>query len=162
MQKQWNTPPAMIIDPGKRYTAGIATAKGNLVVQLAPEHAPRSVKNFVFLAREGFYDGVTFHRVIPNFVIQGGDPTGSGRGGPGYQFDCETQGNPLKHARGALSMAHAGANTNGSQFFIVLAPQPHLDGVHTVFGTMIEGIDLIDTIAAGDRMTRITISEVDA
>ena len=162
MHKQWHTPPTMTIDPGKRYTADIVTAKGTIVVQLAPEHAPRSVNNFVFLAREGFYDGVAFHRVIPNFVIQGGDPTGSGSGGPGYQFDCETQGNPLKHARGALSMAHAGANTNGSQFFIVLAPQPHLDGVHTVFGKVIEGIDLIDTIAAGDRMTHITISEVDA
>ena len=120
-----------------------------------PEHAPKTVNNFVFLAREGFYDGVSFHRVIPDFVIQGGDPTGTGRGGPGYRFEDETQGNPLIHERGSLSMANAGPNTNGSQFFIAHSPQPHLDGKHTVFGKVVNGLDVVDKIKQGDKMEKV-------
>ena len=159
MPKSWNNAPEMQIDPAKRYTAAITTNKGDIVVEFAPQHAPRSVNNFVFLSREGFYDGVVFHRVIPNFVIQGGDPTGSGSGGPGYAFDCETKGTPLKHETHVLSMAHAGPNTNGSQFFITHSPQPHLDGIHTVFGKVIEGGDVVNAIAAGDKMEKVTIHE---
>lgn len=159
MADQWSSPPEMQIDPEKTYHANIETNKGTIIVKFAPEHAPRSVNNFVFLSREGFYDDCSFHRVIPNFVIQGGDPTGSGRGGPGYRFDCETKGNPLKHETGTLSMAHAGPNTNGSQFFITHSPQPHLDGVHTVFGSVVEGMDVVNKIAAGDRMIKVTIEE---
>ncbi|MCA9958262.1 MAG: peptidylprolyl isomerase, partial [Anaerolineales bacterium] len=124
----------MQIDPKKSYTATIATNKGDIEIEFFAAEAPKTVNNFVFLAREGFYDGVTFHRVISNFVIQGGDPTGTGRGGPGYRFEDETRGNPHKHGTGYLSMANAGPNTNGSQFFITHSPQPHLDGKHTVFG----------------------------
>src|SRR5262249_38012471 len=126
--QQWYTPPAMEIEPAKNYRATIQTNRGNIVLELYPTHAPKTVNNFVFLARQGFYDGLTFHRVISNFMIQGGDPTGSGRGGPGYKFEDEVYGNPLKHETGVISMANAGANTNGSQFFITHLPQPHLNG----------------------------------
>lgn len=159
MAQQWSTPPEMEIDPAKTYHAIIETNKGTIKVKFAPEHAPRTVNNFVFLSRQGFYDGVSFHRVIPNFVIQGGDPTGTGRGDAGYKFDCETKGNPLKHETGTLSMAHAGPNTNGSQFFITHSPQPHLDGVHTVFGNVVEGMDAVNAIAPGDKMEKVTITE---
>ena len=159
MAQQWSTPPAMQIDPKKGYTATIETNRGNIVVTLAPEHAPKTVNNFVFLAKEGYYDGVTFHRVINNFMVQGGDPTGTGRGGPGYKFEDETRGNPLKHGSKVLSMANAGPNTNGSQFFITHSPQPHLDGKHTVFGTVTEGADVVDAIQQGDKMTKVTIGE---
>lgn len=157
--KQWKTPPAMKIDPQKKYFAVIETDKGTIELQLFPENAPKTVNNFVFLAQEGFYDGVSFHRVISNFVIQGGDPTGTGRGGPGYQFEDETRGNPLKHVRGVISMANAGANTNGSQFFITHSPQPHLDGKHTVFGKVVQGIEVVDAIRQGDKMNKVTIRE---
>jgi len=157
--KQWNNPPAMQIDPKKSYTATMETSKGTIEVKLHPEYAPKTVNNFVFLAREGFYDGVSFHRVISNFMVQGGDPTGTGRGGPGYRFEDEFSGNPLKHETAVLSMANAGPNTNGSQFFITHAPQPHLDGKHTVFGKVTSGKDVVDTIQQGDVMTRVTISE---
>jgi peptidyl-prolyl cis-trans isomerase B (cyclophilin B) len=113
----------------------------------------------VFLAREGFYDGIAFHRVISNFVIQGGDPTGTGGGGPGYRFEDEVRGNPLKHETGVISMANAGANTNGSQFFITHSPQPHLDGKHTVFGKVIQGQDVVNAIKQGDVMQKVTIEE---
>lgn len=159
MAKQWTTPPAMQIDPKKSYTATIETARGNIVIELYPQNAPKTVNNFVFLAKEGFYDGVLFHRVIKDFMIQGGDPTGTGRGGPGYKFEDETKGNPLKHGTGFLSMANAGPNTNGSQFFITHAPQPHLDGKHTVFGKVIEGQSVVDAIKQGDSMTKVTITE---
>ncbi len=159
MAQQWSTPPEMQIDPKKSYTATIETTQGNIVVKLAPEHAPKTVNNFVFLAKEGYYDGITFHRVINNFMVQGGDPTGSGRGGPGYKFEDETRGNPLKHGSKVLSMANAGPNTNGSQFFITHSPQPHLDGKHTVFGTVTEGSDVVDAIKQGDTMTKVTITE---
>ncbi len=159
MSKQWTTPPAMLIDPNKKYTATVVTERGNIVIELYPQHAPKTVNNFVFLAREGFYDGLIFHRVIMDFMIQGGDPTGSGRGGPGYKFEDETSGNPLKHGTGYLSMANSGPNSNGSQFFITHSPQNHLDGKHTVFGNVIEGMDVVNAINQGDVMTKVEISE---
>jgi peptidyl-prolyl cis-trans isomerase B (cyclophilin B) len=158
--KEYPSAPAMQIDPAKPYRATLTTDRGDVVVDLFPEHAPKTVNNFVFLAREGFYDGVTFHRVIANFMIQGGDPTGTGRGGPGYKFEDETRGNPLRHERGVLSMANAGPNTNGSQFFITHAPQPHLDGKHTVFGRVTQGMDVVDAIRQGDSIQRVTVEEV--
>jgi peptidyl-prolyl cis-trans isomerase B (cyclophilin B) len=157
--KQWNSAPAMQIDPKKNYKATIETPRGNIVISLYAEHAPKTVNNFVFLAKEGYYDGLLFHRVISNFMIQGGDPTGTGRGGPGYKFEDETKGNPNKHGTGSLSMANAGPNTNGSQFFITHAPQPHLDGKHTVFGKVVEGQNIVDAIRQGDAMTKVTITE---
>jgi peptidyl-prolyl cis-trans isomerase B (cyclophilin B) len=149
----------MQIDANKHYTATLETNRGNIEVELCPQYAPKTVNNFVFLAREGFYDGVTFHRVIPDFMIQGGDPTGSGRGGPGYRFEDELKGNPLKHETGVLSMANAGPNTNGSQFFITHSPQPHLNGRHTVFGKVVGGMDVVNAISQGDVMTQVTIEE---
>jgi peptidyl-prolyl cis-trans isomerase B (cyclophilin B) len=157
--KQWPAPPALSIDARKSYTAVIETARGAIELALAPQHAPQTVNNFVFLAREGFYDGVKFHRVIADFMIQGGDPTGTGCGGPGYKFGDELAGNPLKHETGVISMANAGPGTNGSQFFITHSPQPHLNGKHTVFGKVIKGQDVVDAIRAGDVMTRVTIRE---
>ena len=123
------------------------------------EEAPKTVENFRKLANEGFYNGVTFHRVIPGFVSQGGDPTGTGAGGPGYSIPCETDGNPHKHKVGALSMAHAGRNTGGSQFFIVHEPQPHLDGVHTVFGQVTNGIETVLKMRQGDVMKEVKVWE---
>ncbi len=157
--QQWNTAPAMQIDTDKTYTATIETERGNIVLELYPEHAPKTVNNFVFLAQQGFYDGVKFHRVIANFMIQGGDPTGSGSGGPGYKFQDELSGNPLRHGAKVISMANAGPNTNGSQFFITHAPQPHLDGKHTVFGKVVEGQDVVDAIRQGDTMIHVTVQE---
>ena len=157
--KQWNTKPAMQIDVKKSYTAMINTSKGMIEMKLYPEHAPVTVNNFVFLAKEGFYDGVSFHRVIEDFVIQGGDPTGTGRGGPGYKFEDEFKNNPLRHERGVMSMANAGPGTNGSQFFITHSPQPHLNGKHTVFGKVMNGLDVVDSIEQGDIMVEVTINE---
>ncbi len=159
-QKQWSSPPALQIDVAKTYLIAMETSKGTIELELYPEHAPITVNNFVFLTKEGYYDGVIFHRVIKNFVIQGGDPTGTGRGGPGYKFADETFGNPLKHKTGALSMANAGPNTNGSQFFITHSPQPHLDGKHTVFGSVVNGMDVVNTIEQGDKMIKVTASEI--
>ena len=158
-KKQWSTPPAMKIDAKKKYTATIETNKGIIELELYPQHAPKTVNNFVFLAGEGFYDGVTFHRVISNFMIQGGDPTGTGRGGPGYNFEDETKGNPLKHDTGVISMANAGPNTNGSQFFITHSPQPHLNGHHTVFGKVVKGQDVVNAISQGDQILKVEIKE---
>lgn len=158
-QKQWRTEPGMQIDPQKTYRAMIETTKGVIALELSVKHAPKTVNNFVFLVREGFYDGVTFHRVISNFMIQGGDPTGSGRGGPGYRFADEVAGNPLVHERGVISMANAGPNTNGSQFFITLSPQPHLNGKHTVFGKVVKGQEVVEAIRQGDRIERVQVSE---
>ena len=157
--QQWRQPPAMEIDPSKTYQATIETNRGNIVLDLDPKNAPKTVNNFVFLARQGFYDGLKFHRVIPNFMIQGGDPTGSGSGGPGYRFEDETRGNPLKHETGVISMANAGPNTNGSQFFITHSPQPHLNGKHTVFGKVAQGQDVVNAIRQGDVMNKVTIEE---
>jgi peptidyl-prolyl cis-trans isomerase B (cyclophilin B) len=157
--KQWAAAPALTIDPKKRYAIKIETIRGTIELELAPQHAPKTVNNFVFLAREGFYDGVKFHRVIADFMIQGGDPTGTGRGGPGYKFEDELKGNPLKHERCVISMANAGPNTNGSQFFITHAPQPHLNGKHTVFGKVVKGQEVVDAIRSGDVMTKVTVVE---
>lgn len=157
--KQWDRPPEMTIDPKKAYRVKIETNRGEIELDFYPQYAPKTVNNFVFLAREGFYDGVTFHRVIPDFVIQGGDPTGTGRGGPGYRFEDEVAGNPLKHERGVMSMANAGPGTNGSQFFITHSPQPHLNGKHTVFGKVVQGLDVVDAIQQGDQMVRVSIVE---
>ncbi len=157
--QQWSKPPAMEIDPSKTYQATIETNRGNIVLDLDPKNAPKTVNNFVFLARQGFYDGLKFHRVINNFMIQGGDPTGVGSGGPGYRFEDETRGNPLKHETGVISMANAGPNTNGSQFFITHSPQPHLNGKHTVFGKVVQGQDVVNAIKQGDTMNKVTIDE---
>jgi peptidyl-prolyl cis-trans isomerase B (cyclophilin B) len=142
-------------------TGTIVTSKGTLKVEFYDKDAPNTVKNFCDLAKKGFYNGVTFHRVIPGFVIQGGDPTGTGSGGPGYKIKCETDGGNQYHDRGVLSMAHAGRDTGGSQFFICLsrAHTAHLDRKHTCFGKVVEGIDVIDQIQQGDVMEKVEISE---
>lgn len=156
--KEYTNPPDMQIDPKKTYRITMETSKGVIEIDLYPQYAPKTVNNFVFLSQEGYYDGVTFHRVIPNFVIQGGDPTGTGRGGPGYRFEDEFEDNPLKHETGALSMANAGPGTNGSQFFITHSPQPHLDGKHTVFGKVVSGMEVVNAIKQGDKMIKVTAS----
>ncbi|MGD2040038.1 MAG: peptidylprolyl isomerase [Anaerolineae bacterium] len=141
------------------YVATIETDRGEIELELYPEHAPKTVNNFVYLAGEGFYDGVSFHRVIDNFMIQGGDPTGTGRGGPGYRFEDELRGNPLKHETGAISMANAGPNTNGSQFFITHVVTDWLDGKHTVFGE-VEGPEdqkVVNSISGGDTIRTVEI-----
>ena len=153
----YSSPPPVVIDTSKQYTATIETKKGDLVLDLFASDVSVTVNNFVFLAREGFYDGTTFHRVIPGFMAQGGDPTGTGTGGPGYSFADEFTEHT--HATGALSMANAGPNTNGSQFFITYGPQHHLDGRHSVFGQLIKGVDVLRNIEQGDRIIRITIEE---
>lgn len=140
--------------PMKKAT--IVTDHGTMVIELFENDAPNTVANFEKLANDKFYDGLTFHRVIPNFMIQGGCPNGTGTGGPGYKIDCEI--NPNKHQRGSLSMAHAGPNTGGSQFFICHAPQPHLDGVHTVFGRVIEGVEIVDKVRKDDKMNSVTVT----
>jgi peptidyl-prolyl cis-trans isomerase B (cyclophilin B) len=132
------------------------TTKGTIVLELYPTYAPKTVNNFVFLAQEGFYDGVVFHRVISNFMVQGGDPTGTGSGGPGYKFEDEFKGNPLRHEKGVISMANSGPATNGSQFFITHGPQPHLNNKHTVFGKVIDTQDVVDAIRQGDKMIKVT------
>ena len=137
----------------------IETEKGTIELELFEKDAPNTVANFEKLINEGFYDGLTFHRVIPDFVIQGGC-NGNGTGGPGYTIKCETEGNPNKHGTGALSMAHAGKDTGGSQFFITHSPQPHLDGVHTVFGHVIgNGMDVVNKIQQGDKMLHLYVEE---
>ena len=133
----------------------IETDKGNIELTLFEKEAPNTVANFEKLANSGCYNGLTFHRVIPNFVIQGGCPKGNGTGGPGYTIKCEI--NPHKHGTGALSMAHAGKDTGGSQFFITHSPQPHLDGVHTVFGKVVKGMEVVNAIKAGDVMNKVTV-----
>lgn len=142
--KTYNSPPPMVIDPAKSYTATLETTAGTMVLELFPQEAPLAVNNFVFLARDHFYDGVIFHRVIRGFMIQGGDPTGTGRGGPGYRFPDEPVRRP--YTRGTLAMANAGPNTNGSQFFIMHADYP-LPPNYTIFGQLIEGEDVLDKIA---------------
>jgi cyclophilin family peptidyl-prolyl cis-trans isomerase len=152
MAKQWNTPPAMTIDQKKQYKARMETDKGTMVIELFADKTPKTVNNFVFLSREGFYDGIIFHRVIKDFMAQGGDPTGKGTGGPGYRFADEFHPS-LKHDKpGILSMANAGPNTNGSQFFITHVPTPHLNNKHTVFGQVVEGMDVLMSIPARDPM----------
>lgn len=153
----YSQPPEMKIDTSKQYIATIETGKGTLVLELFAKDVPVTVNNFVFLAREGFYDNTTFHRVIADFMAQGGDPTGSGCGGPGYSFADEFSKHT--HVSGALSMANAGPNTNGSQFFITYSPQPHLNNRHSVFGQLIEGMDVLKQLKNGDAIVKITIEE---
>jgi peptidyl-prolyl cis-trans isomerase B (cyclophilin B) len=137
-------------------TATFATSRGNIKIELHADKAPLTVANFVNLIQRGFYNGLSFHRVINDFMIQGGCPQGSGRGGPGYRFEDETS-NGLSHKRGVLSMANAGPNTNGSQFFITHVDCPWLDGKHTVFGTVLEGLDIVDAVKQGDAITKVSI-----
>jgi peptidyl-prolyl cis-trans isomerase B (cyclophilin B) len=147
----------MTIDTSKRYTATIDTEKGIIMLDLFAADAPVTVNNFVFLARDGFYDDSTFHRVIPDFMAQGGDPTGTGTGGPGYKFADEFSRHT--HVAGALSMANSGPNTNGSQFFITYTPQPHLDRKHSVFGQLALGTKVLEALENGDTIKSITIEE---
>ena len=166
--KQWSNPPEMIIDSKKKYSATISTDKGDMVIELFADKTPKTVNNFVFLAREGFYDGTIFHRVIADFMVQGGDPTGTGRGGPGYRFADEFHPS-LKHIKpGTLSMANAGPGTNGSQFFITHVPTPWLDGKHTVFGQITSGMNVLMSIPTRDpgrpeypgvKINSVTITE---
>jgi peptidyl-prolyl cis-trans isomerase B (cyclophilin B) len=149
----------MTIDPSRKYSATFHTSRGEIVCELFAKEAPKTVNNFVFLARDKFYDGTKFHRVLANFMIQGGDPEGSGRGGPGYRFEDETKGNPHKHTVGTLSMANAGPNTNGSQFFITHVVTDWLDGKHTVFGQVLTGQDVVNAVQQGDTLTSVTITE---
>jgi len=155
--KSYNSPIPMTIDVNKKYSALIKTAKGDLVLELYPQDAPVTVNNFVTLARKGFYNGLTFHRVIPDFMAQGGDPSGNGTGGPGYKFQDEFSSRT--HQAGSLSMANSGANTNGSQFFICYTPQPHLNGKHTVFGQLTQGMDVLKKLVNGDKMNEVVITE---
>jgi cyclophilin family peptidyl-prolyl cis-trans isomerase len=168
MSKQWKNPPEMDIDPQKKYTATLSTDNGDIVLELFTDKTPRTVNNFVFLARAGFYDGTIFHRVIADFMAQGGDPTGTGTGGPGYRFADEFH--PLlKHNKpGIFSMANAGPGTNGSQFFITHVPTPWLDGKHSVFGQVIQGMDVLLSIQPRDplktaspavKLNKVTIQE---
>jgi cyclophilin family peptidyl-prolyl cis-trans isomerase len=151
-KKSYDKPPDMKIDVNKTYTATINTSKGKIVVELFPKEAPKSANNFVFLAREKFYDGTIFHRVIPNFMIQGGDPTGTGTGGPGYKFENENKDSQRKFDAGTLAMANAGPNTNGSQFFINDGDSPWLTAdKYTIFGHVKEGQDVVKAIATADR-----------
>ena len=159
MPKQYASAPPMSIDPNKTYVATFETSRGSIVVDLFPKDAPNTVSNFVFLAKDGFYNGTKFHRVIPDFMIQGGDPEGTGRGGPGYKFADEVKNNPRKHQRGSLSMANAGPNTNGSQFFITHIATDWLNGKHTVFGQVRSGQDVVNAIKQGDKLESITITE---
>ena len=149
----------MRIDTNKKHTATFDTSRGTIVCELFTKDAPATVNNFVFLAREGFYDGTVFHRVINNFMIQGGDPTGTGRGGPGYRFEDELKNNPQRHQVGSLSMANAGPNTNGSQFFITHVVTDWLDGKHTVFGRVTKGQDVVNAVKQGDTLNKVTIAE---
>ena len=165
--KEWSSPPKMTIDEQNEYTAVIETDLGNIVLRLFANESPITVNNFVFLAQEGYYDGVMFHRVIHDFMVQGGDPTGTGSGGPGYMFEDEVN-NGLKFDKpGLLAMANAGPGTNGSQFFITHVPTPHLTGNHTIFGEVIEGMDTVFAIPernpqnaqdSGVIMNKVTIN----
>ena len=146
----------MVIDPKKTYLATFKTEKGDFVIELFADKAPQTVNNFVFLARDGFYNDTTFHRVIKGFMVQGGDPTGTGRGGPGYKFADEFHPSLKHNAAGILSMANAGPNTNGSQFFITHGPTPHLDGKHAIFGKVISGMDVVNAIPERDPMRATT------
>jgi cyclophilin family peptidyl-prolyl cis-trans isomerase len=167
--QQWNKPPEFIINLKKKYSATLSTDKGDIVLELFADKTPVTVNNFVFLARTGFYDGTIFHRVISDFMAQAGDPTGTGRGGPGYRFADEFHPS-LRHDKpGVLSMANAGPSTNGSQFFITHVPTPHLNNKHTVFGQVVGGMDLLLTIPQRDpmkvnspavKLNKVTIQEV--
>ena len=159
MSKKYSAPPPLTIDSNKKYSAVFDTSRGEIVCELFAKDAPNTVNNFVFLARDKFYDGTEFHRVIANFMIQGGDPTASGSGGPGYRFADEVANNPQKHQVGSLSMANAGPNTNGSQFFITHVVTNWLDGKHTVFGKVLSGQDVVNATQQGDKLTSVAIRE---
>jgi peptidyl-prolyl cis-trans isomerase B (cyclophilin B) len=159
MAKSYTSPLAMSIDTTKTYTATFETSRGSIVCDLFPKEAPKTVNNFVSLARDKFYDGLKFHRVIENFMVQGGDPLGTGSGGPGYRFEDEVKNNPHKHRVGSLSMANAGPNTNGSQFFITHVVTDWLDGKHTVFGQVKSGQNIVNAIQQGDVIKSLTIQE---
>jgi len=159
MPKQYSAPPSLTIDQNKKYSAVFNTSRGEIVCELFAKDAPNTVNNFVFLARDKFYDGTVFHRVLADFMIQGGDPTGTGRGGPGYKFADEVKSNPNQHQVGTLSMANAGPNTNGSQFFITHVVTNWLDGKHTVFGKVLSGQDTVNAIQQGDELISVTIRE---
>ncbi len=148
----------MVIDPSKTYTATFETSRGDIVCELFAADCPNTVNNFVFLAKDGFYDGTSFHRVLADFMIQGGCPQGTGTGGPGYKFADECKGH-LKHTPGTLSMANAGPGTNGSQFFITHVETSWLNGKHTVFGRVKSGKDIVDSIKQGDKLKSVKISE---
>ncbi len=156
---QYPGPPALTIDLNKNYTATFETSKGNIVCELYPKNAPKTVNNFLFLAGEKFYDGTVFHRVLANFMIQGGDPMATGRGGPGYRFEDEFSGEWKRHKKGSLAMANAGPDTNGSQFYITHIVTDWLDGKHTVFGQVLSGQEVVDSIAQGDTLISLTIQE---
>jgi cyclophilin family peptidyl-prolyl cis-trans isomerase len=167
--KQWSKPPAMVIDPKKQYSATFHTEKGDIEVKLFTDKVPNTVNNFVFLSREGFYDGTIFHRVIADFMVQGGDPTGTGMGGPGYRFKDEFHPSLRHDGPGVLSMANAGANTNGSQFFITHKATPWLDNKHAVFGKVTKGMDVVLAIPPRDpqrpgnpgvRLLSVSIAEL--
>ena len=170
--KQWSSPPEMVIDPSKRYTATMSTSLGDLVIALDPVAAPKTVNNFVFLAREGYYDGVIFHRIIQGFVCQGGDPTGTGRGGPGYRFEDELPRRG-QYEVGSLAMANAGPDTNGSQFFIISGPSGvGLPPQYSLFGKVVKGLDIVDAMekvktGAGDKpvddvvINSVTVTEAE-
>jgi len=159
MSKQYPAAPAMTIDKAKTYQATFKTSRGDIVVELFAKDAPNTVNNFVFLARDKFYDGTKFHRVIDNFMIQGGDPEGTGRGGPGYRFEDEVGPGKPKHKVGSLSMANAGPGTNGSQFFITHIATDWLNGKHTVFGQVRSGQDVVNAIKQGDTVKSVTVEE---
>ena len=161
-QRSFDTPPEMVIDPAKTYTATMQTSRGVVTIELAAADAPLTANNFAFLSCRGYFDGLTFHRVIKDpapFVIQGGDPRGDGRGGPGYIFEDEFSPELRHDAPGVLSMANSGVNTNGSQFFITLAPAGHLDDVHSIFGNVTGGMDAVNAIIEGDKILAVSITE---
>jgi peptidyl-prolyl cis-trans isomerase B (cyclophilin B) len=159
MPKSYTAPPEMTIDPTKKYTVTFDTSRGAIVCDLFAKDAPVTVNNFLFLVRDKFYDGTKFHRVIKDFMVQGGDPEGTGRGGPGYRFQDEVDKNPNKHRVGSLSMANAGPNTNGSQFFITHIATDWLDGKHTVFGQVKSGQNVVNAIQQGDVLKSVTVTE---
>jgi peptidyl-prolyl cis-trans isomerase B (cyclophilin B) len=160
MPKQYSAPPAMAIDPNKTYTATMKTSRGEIVLELFAKDAPKTVNNFVFLAKDKFYDGLNFHRVIADFMVQGGCPTGTGSGGPGYRFEDEVKNRENQsHKPGVISMANAGPGTNGSQFFITHVDCAYLDPKHTVFGKVTKGKDIVDSVRQGDKIESVTITE---
>ena len=168
---QWSSPPTMEIDPSKSYEAVFMTDIGDFRVRLFPDQAPMTVNNFVFLAKQGYYDNTTFHRVLPGFMAQGGDPTGTGGGGPGYTFEDEFDPDLLFDQAGLLAMANRGPNTNGGQFFITYAPTPHLNGLHTIFGEVVVGAEVVSRLKPrdplanpdfqGDGLVSVEIIEID-
>ena len=158
-RKSYSSAPAMTIDAKKKFTATFDTTAGKIVVDLFADRAPTTVNNFVTLAKDGFYDGLTFHRVIADFMVQGGDPEGTGRGGPGYKWNDEKSALAIKHEVGSLAMANAGPNTNGSQFYITHIATDWLNGKHAVFGKVREGQDVVDKVKQGDKVTKLTITE---